>query len=117
MKLTHLNATAKLLGYEDIEDFLVKSYIEKKMSIEAMADEVDLGVGTIRKLLGQFKIEKPKKEIPLSVADARRMGPDALAKLLNVSRATAWRWKREVIAREAARAAAAADASPDADGW
>jgi transposase len=116
MKQVHLDALAKSLGFDSISNFIIDRYVTKKMSQEAIADELSMTIEAVRKLIKQFDVHKPKLEIPLKYEDAVRHGPDHLAIMLKVSRATAWRWKRIIIARhdEAAHEAAWVTGAPDA---
>ncbi len=105
LKLNHFNATAKLAGFRDIEHMLTERYITQRMSQDALADELEIGITMLRTMLKHFDIKKPEIPIPLKYEDARRMGPDALAAMLGVSRATAWRWKRKIMALHSDREA------------
>ena len=114
MKLTHLNAYVQQEGYPDLATYLNKNYIEKPGTLEAIADDLDISVCKLRSALEFLGIKKPKKPIPLTLADAKRMGPDDIARAHHVSRATAWRWKRFILRRDADGVAVEATDVPDA---
>ncbi len=114
MNISHLNAMAKTLGFENISDYLRDRYVDKRWTQDEICEEISLSKLPVRKLLGELCIEKPKLDIPMTYEDAKRMGPDGLAVKYKVSRATAWRWKRIVMARHADLEADGEDYAPDA---
>lgn len=98
MKLSHLNAIAQSFGFDNIEQYLRTRYVTEMRSLEYVAAEIEMSESYIAGLLDQFGIEKPVRKIDLSVEDAKRLDLMTIAKNLGVSRATAWRWKRKVLA-------------------
>lgn len=100
MNLNLLNLIAAARGFPDIKAYLEDQYITRRYSLDAIAADLEIGVKKLRKLLEEFDLHKPVVEIPITVREARRLGPDQIAKAHNVSRTTAWRWKREILSRE-----------------
>ncbi|HRH79161.1 MAG TPA: hypothetical protein PK129_17600 [Cellvibrionaceae bacterium] len=109
MKLSHLNAIAQSIGFNDIKQYIQTRYIDENKSLEYMSDEIEFSAAYIAKLAAEFGIQKPEQKIPLTLADAKSLDLMTIAKNLGVSRATAWRWKRKVLADEAIRIADADD--------
>ena len=101
MKLTHLNAYVQREGYADLSRYLIDKYINNPGTMEAIADDLDISVCKLRSVFKFLGIEKPEKPIPLTYADAKRLGPDDIARAHHVSRSTAWRWKRIILSRGA----------------
>lgn len=104
MKFTHLDAHVRSLPYKhykDTAEYLKGEYVENKRTLDDVADELDIGVQKLRAILAYLHIEKPRREIPVTLDQARRMSIDDLGLLYKVSRATAWRWKRAILNRAA----------------
>lgn len=115
MKLTHIDAFLRDLGYRDTVDYIQKEYIKKRRTLEDVADEMEVGVQKLRAILAFLHIEKPRKEIPITLDQARRMRPEDLGLMYGVSRATAWRWKRIILSEAADAAKGGATVVLDAD--
>lgn len=97
MNLSHINAYAQTKGYKDAMHCITSLHIERGVSLEGVAEELDMSVHAVRKLIETLHIVKNKTPIPLTVEDAKRMGPDAIAVKYKTSRSTAWRWKRAIL--------------------
>lgn len=99
MKISHLEAVAKVRGFKSLEAYLNSMYILQEKPMIEVAEDLEISVNTLRMVLDSFAIQKPKKRIPITLKDARSMGPDALAVKYHTSRATAWRWKKTILFR------------------
>lgn len=102
MKISHLEAVAKVLGYSSLEAYLVNRYSLEGKPLDEIAFELDVGVRTINNLVKEFKISKAIRKIPLTPKDAKRLDLATIAKTHGVSRATAWRWKCTILRTEKA---------------
>lgn len=98
MKRTHLNVIAQSMGFDDFDSYLKVRYVDEKHSLEYISGEVELSTDYIASLLDMAGLKKPPKVIPLTVEDAKSLDLLTIAKNLGVSRATAWRWKKKVLA-------------------
>lgn len=97
MNISHINAYAKSKGYKDALHCITILYVEKDMPLEEVAEELEITMHSLRRLIQELHILKPKRQNPLTLDDAKRMGPDAIAVKYKVSRSTAWRWKRAIL--------------------
>lgn len=97
MNIKHLDAFAKEKGFESVEDFLKDQYAMKGVSLEAIAFDLEISPKSVKNLLDTFHIFKREKKIPLTLRDAKRLGPDSIAKAHGISRSTAWRWKQAIL--------------------
>lgn len=98
-----LEAVAKIKGFDDLASYLKDQYIDKGFSLDAVAFDLCISVNKLRQLLDEFHVHKPERKIPITLKEAKRMSPDAIAKAHGVSRSTAWRWKKTILDIEKAR--------------
>jgi hypothetical protein len=102
MKISHLEAVTKVLGYSSLESYLVNRYSLEGKPLDEIAFELDVGVRTVNNLVKEFRISKAIRKIPLTPKDAKRLDLNTIAKIHGVSRATAWRWKCAILRTEKA---------------
>jgi hypothetical protein len=114
MKISHLEAVTKVLGYSSLESYLVNRYSLEGKPLDEIAFELDVGVRTVNNLIKEFRISKAIRKIPLTPKDAKRLDLNTIAKTHGVSRATAWRWKITILRTEKAVAKVEDLSEPDA---
>jgi len=114
MKISHLEAISKVLGYTSLEAYLINRYSLEGKPLDEIAFELDVGVRTVNHLIKEFRISKAIRKIPLTPKDAKRLDLNTIAKTHGVSRATAWRWKMTILRTEKAVAKVEDSTGPDA---
>ena len=114
MKISHLDAMCQVKGFESFKDFITEKWLKSKRPLEEIADDMEISVSFLRKMITKLDIDKPIKTIPVTLQDARRMTVDGIASKYKVPRSTAWRWRQAILNQHADGAGDEVIVSPDA---
>lgn len=100
MKDTHWDLVAKGSGYTCLRDLLDDWYTHKKLSIEAISNELNVHRTTITRRLQEYGIEVRSAE-PFTITkhEALNFTVEQIAQKYKVTHSTAWRAKKRAKER------------------
>lgn len=100
MKETHWDLVARASGYMSFKDLLEDLYNNKRLSIEAIANELTIHRTTVLRRMHEYNIKpRPVEAFSISLHEATNLTVEQIAHKYKVTHSTAWRAKKRAKER------------------